>query len=214
MCGSWCLWNGGIYLSEIETLYSPPWNHQILPINRVSIYCSAFTFTSQEMFHTSGPVVVSVTSRVARIAATWSLRTSMAGSGQPHARRWPLPTRFPAILASIPGVRLDTKRFANPTMQSLKSMEQMSLVSQYWTTCTMMASPGMMWRATTRNHSSARTAMSCLTMWPPPTRESVSNFNILMCYIYYPCKLHNATQFTCLSNMTEVRWLRLDRINR
>ena len=179
----------------------------------VAIYCSAVTFTSQEMFRTSGPVVVSVTSRVARIVATWSLRTSMAGSGQPHARRWPLPTRFPTVLVSIPGVRLDTKRFANLTMQSLKSMEQMSLVLQYLTTCTMMASPGTMWRATMRNRSSARTAMSCLTMWPLPTRESVSNFSILMCYIYYLCKLHSATQFTCLSNMTELSWLRLNHIN-
>lgn len=122
---------------------------------------STVIFTSQEMFLTSGPVVASVTSRVARIVMTWSLRTSMAGSGQPHARKWPLPTRFPTVLASIPGVRLGTKRFANPTMQSLISMEQMSHALQFLTTCTMMALPGMMWRATMRNHSYARTAMSC-----------------------------------------------------
>lgn len=165
------------------------------------------------MFHTSGPVVASVTSRVARIAVTWSLRTSMVGSGQPHAKRWPLPTRFPTVLASIPGVRLDTKRFANLTMQSLISMEQMNLVLQFLTMCTVMASPGMMWHATMRNRSSARTAMSCLTTWPPPTAESVSKFGLLMCYIYYLCKLHRATQFTCLNNMNEVSWLRLNQIN-
>lgn len=166
------------------------------------------------MFHTSGPVVVSVTLRVVRIVATWSLRISMAGSGQRHARRWPLPTRFPTILASILGVRPDTKRFANPTTQSLKSTEQMSLVLPYLTMCTVMASPGTMWRATTRNRSSARTVTSCLTTWPPPTGESVSNCSIWMCYIYYLCKLHSSTQFTCFSNMIEVSWLRLDQINR
>lgn len=47
-------------------------------------------------------------------------------------------------------------------------------------------------------------------MWPPPTGESVSNFSISMCYIYYVCKLHSATQFTCLSNTIEVSWLRLE----
>lgn len=125
----------------------------------------------QMMFHTSGPLADFATSRVAKIVRTSNPRASTDGSGPRIAKRWHQQIRHRTAGATTRGLRPDTRNNVNQTMRNSISTALASLVCQFWTTSTTMASHGTTWRATTRNLSYARTMRNFWIMSQLRTEE-------------------------------------------